>query len=58
MADLNKAIEIEPEFAEAYYNRGLTKIYLDDLDGAAVDLSRAGELGLTSAYNVIKRYCN
>ncbi len=58
MEDLNKAIELEPEFAEAYFNRGLTKIYLDDLEGGAMDLSRAGELGIHGAYNVIKRYCN
>ncbi len=58
MNDLNKAIELEPEFAEAYFNRGLTKIYLNDLEGGALDLSRAGELGLHDAYNIIKRYCN
>jgi hypothetical protein len=31
---------------------------MNDLEGGALDLSRAGELGLTEAYNVIKRYCN
>ena len=56
--DYSKAIELEPDFAEAYFNRGLTRIYLEDLEGGAMDLSRAGELGLTEAYNVIKRYCN
>jgi tetratricopeptide (TPR) repeat protein len=56
--DYSKAIELEPDFGEAYFNRGLTRIYLDDLEGGALDLSRAGELGLTEAYNVIKRYCN
>ena len=54
--DLNRAIELEPEFAEAYFNRGLTKIFMDDIDGGALDLSRAGELGIIGAYNVIKRY--
>jgi hypothetical protein len=28
------------------------------LEGGSLDLSKAGELGLTEAYNVIKRYCN
>ena len=56
--DLNKAIELEPEFAEAYFNRGLTKIFLDDTEGGAIDLSSAGELGIHGAYNIIKRYCN
>jgi tetratricopeptide (TPR) repeat protein len=56
--DYSKAIQLEPDFGEAYFNRGLTRIYLNDLEGGALDLSRAGELGLTEAYNVIKRYCN
>ena len=50
--------DIEKDFAEAYFNRGLTKIYLDDIDGGAMDLSKAGELGIQDAYNIIKRYCN
>jgi tetratricopeptide (TPR) repeat protein len=58
MDDLNKAIAMEADFAEAYYNRGLTKIYLNDTQGGALDLSKAGELGLVEAYSVIKRYCN
>jgi tetratricopeptide (TPR) repeat protein len=56
--EYNKAISIEPEFAEAYYNRGLVKILLNDIEGGAKDLSKAGELGIEDAYNVIKRYCN
>jgi tetratricopeptide (TPR) repeat protein len=58
MSDLNNAIALEPELGEAYYNRGLTKIYLNDTQGGALDLSKAGELGLGEAYNIIKRYCN
>lgn len=56
--NFDKAIELQADFAEAYYNRGLTKIYMDDIDGGAIDLSKAGELGIQDAYNVIKRYCN
>ncbi|WP_299582212.1 tetratricopeptide repeat protein [uncultured Sunxiuqinia sp.] len=56
--NLDKAIELQPDFAEAYFNRGLTKIYLDELEGGASDLSKAGELGIQDAYNIIKRYCN
>jgi tetratricopeptide (TPR) repeat protein len=40
------------------FNRGLTRIFLNDMEGGSLDLSKAGELGLTEAYNVIKRYCN
>lgn len=56
--EYDKTISINPEFAEAYYNRGLVKILLNKLDEAARDLSKAGELGVSEAYNVIKRYCN
>jgi tetratricopeptide (TPR) repeat protein len=56
--EFNKAISIEPEFAEAYYNRGLVKILMNDIEGGAKDLSKAGELGIKDAYNVLKRYCN
>jgi tetratricopeptide (TPR) repeat protein len=45
----SKAIELEPEYAEAFFNRGLTRIFLNDLDGGSLDLSKAGELGLTEA---------
>ena len=56
--EYDKAIAIEPEFAEAFYNRCLVKILMNDVEGGAKDLSRAGELGIKTAYNVIKRYCN
>lgn len=46
----NKAIEIDPSFAEAYYNRGLVQLYLKDSRKGYLDISRAGELGLTEAY--------
>ncbi|TKG97081.1 tetratricopeptide repeat protein [Puteibacter caeruleilacunae] len=55
--DYSAAIKTEPDFAEAYYNRGLVRIYLNDIEGGAMDLSKAGELGLGEAYNVIIRYC-
>ena len=42
--DYTKALELEPDFAEAYFNRGLTRIYLNDLEGGALDLSRPANL--------------
>lgn len=53
---LDKAIGIYDQFAEAYFNRGVIKIYLGREDDGVADLSRAGELGMFKAYNVIKRY--
>lgn len=52
----SKAIGINGDFAEAYFNRGLVRLYLEkDADGT-FDLSKAGELGIFKAYNVIKRF--
>lgn len=53
----SEAIKHEPALAEAYYNRALTLLYLGENELACSDLSRAGELGLSEAYAVIKRYC-
>lgn len=52
----DEAIELEPNLAEAYYNRGLTYIFLGENARGVADLSKAGELGLYSAYNLIKRF--
>jgi tetratricopeptide (TPR) repeat protein len=50
------AIEANPDFAEAWFNRGLTNIFLENEVTGTLDLSKAGELGIFKAYNVIKRY--
>ena len=42
---------------DAYYNRGLVLIYLKDKEKGCIDLSRAGELGVSEAYSVINKYC-
>ncbi len=55
-AMLNKAIDIYDQFAEAYFNRGIIRIYLGREEEGVADLSRAGELGMYKAYNVIKRH--
>lgn len=52
-----QAIRKDRELAEAYFNRGLLYIYTGQKAQANADLSKAGELGITSAYNIIKRYC-
>lgn len=56
--DYNEAILRDNEFAEAYFNRGLAKLSMGDADGGVADLSKAGELGIISAYNIIKRMTN
>ncbi len=44
IADYTKAIELKPDFADAYYNRGLAKQAEGDLDGARIDCTKAIEL--------------
>ena len=57
ISQYTKAIELAPKIGEAYYNRGLVQIYLKDRDKGCIDLSVAGELGVSEAYSVIKKYC-
>lgn len=58
IAYYTNAIRINTNFAEAYFNRGLTYIYLGDTDRGIADLSKAGELGIYDAYNLIKKVTN
>lgn len=53
----SKAIDLYGFFGDAYYNRGLVLIYLNDKEKGCIDLSYAGELGVKDAYVVIKKYC-
>lgn len=54
IVDLNKAIEINPKFVDAYYNRGI--IYYDQhkYDFAIADYTKAIEIDS----NFAKGYCN
>lgn len=54
--DYTKAIEQHPYFAEAYYNRGIVQIFMKDTRKGCLDLSKAGELGIAEAYELLKRY--
>ena len=56
--DYTLAIQYEKNMAEAYYNRGLTLLFLGEKELANSDLSKAGELGIKEAYAVIKRFIN
>ncbi len=51
-----RSIEQDHDFAEAYFNRGLTYIYIGENEKGLADLSKAGELGIYQAYNMITRF--
>ena len=54
----SKALEIKPDLAAAYYNRGLMYLRLGNKELGMADLSKAGELGILPSYNVLKRMNN
>ncbi|MDE6374254.1 MAG: tetratricopeptide repeat protein [Alistipes sp.] len=54
--DYTKAIGLNPWLAEAYYNRGIVQILMKDTRKGCLDLSKAGELGIEEAYEVLKRH--
>ena len=56
--DYTRAISNDGNMAEAYYNRGICAIYCKQTEAAIRDLSKAGELGLYTAYSIIKKYRN
>jgi membrane associated rhomboid family serine protease/Flp pilus assembly protein TadD len=53
IAQCDRAIQLNPKFAEAYCNRGVAKAKKGDLDGALIDCDRAIELNpkLAGAYS-------
>ena len=51
-----RAIAQDQDFAEAYFNRGLTYIYIGENEKGLADLSKAGELGIYQAYNLLSRF--
>lgn len=51
-----QAIRLDNDFAEAYFNRGLTYVYTGENEKGLADLSKAGELGIYQAYNMITRF--
>ena len=52
--DYTRSIELDPNLAEAWYNRGLVHMASKHQEEAVSDLSKAGELGLYAAYSIIK----
>lgn len=58
LAAYTRAIELQPDMGEAFYNRGYIYLRLGNRPAGIADLSKSGELGIVSAYNLIKRMTN
>ncbi len=56
--NLDAALRLKPDFADAYYNKGIVYIHTNKTEDGIVNLSKAGELGIYSAYSIIKKYSN
>ena len=54
--DYTRAIELDANMGEAYYNRGLVQIFMKDTRKGCMDLSKAGELGIEAAYRVLSEF--
>ena len=56
--DYDKAIKINPRFADAYFNNGYLLYYLNLKQASCENFSKAGELGVSEAFSIIKKHCN
>lgn len=54
---VNQGLEKDPQDAAVYAQRGEIKYAMGDKHGACMDWSRAGDLGLLSAYDTIFEKC-
>ena len=58
IADYTKAIELDPNYRNAYTNRGINKENLGDLNGACADWKKAARLGDADAAKWVANQCN
>lgn len=52
--EYSKAIELESLMGEAFYNRGYAHLKMGNKEAAVADISKSGELGVVTAYNLLK----
>ena len=58
IADFTKAIELDPNDALAYINRGIAKANLKDIKGCCYDLIKSINLGSTQNVDWVRKNCN
>ena len=56
--DLNKAVNLDPKDGKNYAARGYARYQNGEKNQGCLDFSRAGELGFTYAYEIIKELCD
>ncbi len=64
ISDFDRALDIQPKdvmeysnWVKNYFNRGVAKYYLKDMNGACKDWNKALELGFGQAHDFITDYC-
>lgn len=64
IGDFDRALSLEPKdimdysnWVKNYFNRGVSKYYLDDLNGACRDWNKALEFGFGQAHDYVLEYC-
>ncbi len=57
IADYSKAIQLDPFFAEAYFNRGLTHLKEFDMRSGCRDLQKSQDLGIERAFDKLRYFC-
>lgn len=55
IADLTKTIELKPDYAEAYFNRGAAYSAMKDKDNAIADFKKADALGYPNAEKALRK---
>lgn len=58
LQDCDKAISLKDDISRYYLLRGMAKLGLNKIKDACLDFSKAGELGNTQVFEIIKEYCN
>jgi lipoprotein NlpI len=55
--DFDKAIELKPDYAIAYFNRAMAEYFSDKKDKACMDFQKSAGLGFQPASDFYNRNC-